>query len=131
MKLRFRINSGIRARLFQLVIVALLPALGFIIYHAGEQRQKALRDAETEALCAARLVAANQRGLMDSPGQLLVALSELPEVRNDDGGVCGVLFARWIEKYRPYANLGVANLNGDVICSARPSPTAVNIADRL
>lgn len=131
MRFRFRINSGIRARLFQLVIVALLPALGFIIYHASEQRQKAVRDAENEALRAARLVAASQRRLIDSSGHLLVALSELPEVRGGDAQVCGALFARLLGKYRVYANLGVANLDGDVICSGRPTPTVVNIADRL
>ena len=130
MKIRFRINSGLRARLFQLVIVALLPALGLIIYHAGEQRRKAVSDAENEALRAARLVAANQQRLIDSSGHLLVALSELPEVRNGDAQACGALFARLLGKYRLYASLGVANLDGDVICSARSMPAAVNIADR-
>jgi signal transduction histidine kinase len=129
-KFRFRINSGLRARLFQLVIVALLPALGLIIYHAGEQRRKAVSDAENEALRAARLVAANQRRLIDSSGHLLVALSELPEVRNGDARACGALFARLLEKYRLYANLGVANFAGDVVCSGLPTPSAVNIADR-
>ncbi len=130
MNFRFRNNSGLRARLFQLVIVALLPALGLIIYHAGEQRRIAVRDAENQALRAARLVAANQRRLIDSSGHLLVALSELPEVRNGDRQACDALFARLLEKYPPYANLGVANLDGDVICSARLTPTAVNIADQ-
>jgi len=130
-KLRIRINSGIRGRLFQLVIVALLPALGLIIYHAGEQRRKAVSDAENDALRAARLVAANQRRLIDSSGHLLAALSELPEVRNGDGPACGALFARLLEKFRPYANLGVANIDGNVICSSRPAPTAENISDRL
>jgi len=83
-KFRIRINSGLRARLFQLVIIALLPALGVITYHASEQRRKAVRDAENQALRAARLVAANQRRLIDSSGHLLVALSELPAVRIGD-----------------------------------------------
>ncbi|MBM2802178.1 MAG: putative Histidine kinase [Deltaproteobacteria bacterium] len=130
MRFRIRINSGLRARLFQLVFVALLPALGLIIYHAGEQRQKAVRDAENQALRAARLVAANQRSLIDSSGHLLVALSELPEVRNGDAQACGALFARLLDKYRIYANLAVANPDGDVVCSGRPTPMAVNIADR-
>lgn len=131
MKFRIRINSGLRARLFQLVIIALLPALGVITYHASEQRRKAVRDAENQALRAARLVAANQRRLIDSSGHLLVALSELPAVRIGDGQDCSALFARLLEKYPLYTNLGVANLGGDVICSARPTPMAVNIADRL
>ncbi|HLN85717.1 MAG TPA: cache domain-containing protein, partial [Candidatus Limnocylindrales bacterium] len=101
------------------------------IYHAGEQRRKAVSDAGNDALRAARLVAANQRRLIDSSGHLLVALSELPEVRNGDGQACGALFARLLEKYRLYANLGVANLNGNVVCSGRPAPTAVNVADLL
>ena len=112
------------------MFVALLPALGLIIYHAGEQRQKAVRDAENQALRAARLVAANQRSLIDSSGHLLVALSELPEVRNGDAQACGALFARLLDKYRIYANLAVATLAGDVVCSGRPTPMAVNIADR-
>jgi len=129
-RFRFRINSGLRARLIQLVFVALLPALGLSIYHAGEQQRKGIADAEREALRAARLVAANQRRLLDSSGHLLVALSELPEVRYGDVEACSNLFARLLEKYRVYANLGMANLDGDVICSGVPLPTAVNIADR-
>lgn len=131
MKFRFRINSGFRARLFQLVIVALLPALGLIIYQAGEQRRKAVSDAEIAALRAARLVAANQRRLIDSSGHLLVTLSELPEVRSGDRRACAALFTRLREKYRLYTNLGVANLDGEVICSGRPAATTVNIADHL
>ena len=131
MRFRFRLNSGLRARLFQLTLVALLPALGFIIYHAGEQRRKAVSDAENEALRAARLVAANHRRLIDSSGHLLVALSELPEVRNGDAQACGALFERLLEKYRLYANLGVAKLDGDVVCSGRPTQMVANIADGL
>jgi signal transduction histidine kinase len=116
--------------LFQLVIVALLPAFGLIIYHSGEQRNRAVRDAQYETLRLARLVASNQRRLIDSSGHLLIALSQLPVVRDGERTACSELFARLLKEYRPYANLGVANLNGDVICSARPLPAAASIADR-
>jgi signal transduction histidine kinase/HAMP domain-containing protein len=129
-RFRFRFNSGLRARLFQLVSVALLPALALIIYHASEQRQKAISDAENEALRAARLVAADQRRLIDSSGHLLLALSELPDVRDGDVAGCGALFTQLLDKYRIYANLGVADLSGNIICSGLAQSTVMNIADR-
>lgn len=128
--MRFRVNTNLRARLFQLVSIALLPALGLIIYHAGEQRSKAVSDAENEALRTARVVAAEQRRFVDSSGHLLIALSQLPEVRNLDGRACNVLFARLLKHYRSYANLGVAALDGKVLCSGRPLQFEANVADR-
>src|SRR5262245_22821852 len=130
MHMRFRLNSSLRARLFQLVVVALLPAFGLIVYHSGEQRKKALVDAENEALRLARVVAANEQRLIDSSGHLLIALAQLPAVRNGDAEACSALFARLLREYPPYANLGVASLDGSVICSARPLPNAANIGDR-
>jgi signal transduction histidine kinase/HAMP domain-containing protein len=112
------------------VIVALLPAFGLIIYHSGEQRSRAVRDAQFETLRLARLVASNQRRLIDSSGHLLIALSQLPVVRDGERTACSELFARLLKEYRPYANLGLANLHGDVICSARPLPEATTIADQ-
>ncbi len=130
MHIRFRFNSGLRARLFQLVVVALLPAIGLILYQLGEQRAQAVKEAQNEALRLARLIASNQRRLIDSSGHLLIALSQLPDVRNGDRRACSLLFARLLKEYRPYANLGVANIAGDVTCSALPLSEKTNLGDR-
>ncbi len=128
--MRIRLNTNLRARLFQLVFVALLPALGLIIYHAGEQSSKAVSDAENEMLRMARVVAAEQRRFIDSSGHLLIALSQLPAVRQLDKRECSILFARLLKGYHSYSNLAVATVDGNVVCSGRATELGTNVADQ-
>ncbi|MBM2804109.1 MAG: putative Histidine kinase [Deltaproteobacteria bacterium] len=127
--MRIRLNTNLRVRLFQLVFIALLPALGLIVYHAGEQSSKAVSDAENEALRMARVVAADQRRFIDSSGHLLIALSQLAEVRSLDVRACSALFARLLKEYRSYSNLGVATVDGNIVCSGRRLQIGTNVAD--
>ena len=127
---RFRLNTNLRGRLLQLVFISLLPALAVILFDAGEQRSKAIGNAENEALRAARLVAAEQQRVIDSAGDLLIALSQLPAVRRLDGPACSALFTRLLREDRSYANLEVATVDGKMVCSGRPTQIATNVAEQ-
>lgn len=123
-------HSSLRARLIQLVLVAVLPALILILYSAGEQRIKDSQEAKREALRLVRVVAASQHRLVDSARHLLIALSLLREVRLQDGNACGALFANLLKEYPFYVNFGAADINGKQYCSALPKHNSVSIADR-
>ncbi|HEY7221493.1 MAG TPA: GAF domain-containing protein [Candidatus Binatia bacterium] len=123
-------HPSLRARLIHLVLVAVLPALGVILYSAAEQRIKDSRNAESEALRLVRVVSTGQQRLIDSTRHMLVALSRLAEVRNLDGPACSALLADLLKGYPLYSNLGAANARGEQVCSAKPLTRPVNIADR-
>jgi hypothetical protein len=112
------------------VLVALLPALGLIIYGAREQRQNAAASAETEALRLARILSASHQRLIDSTRHLLVALARIPEIRKGGRAACIALLSDLIEEYPLYSDLAVADLRGEVFCRARSAEIPSNIADR-
>ena len=73
--------SSLRFRLILLVLLAVLPALGLILYTAVEQRRLATTEVQENALRLARFAAADQDNLIEGARQLLIALARLPEIR--------------------------------------------------
>lgn len=123
---------GLRARLFFLVALAVLPAVGLLVFTYLEQRQDAKEASRDHALQLTR-IAAGEADLVTQQGrQLLVGLSRLDEVRNRQPEACGALFGDLLDQFPLYANLGVAGTDdGLVWCSALPQSAPVNVADRL
>ncbi|MDD5468655.1 MAG: GAF domain-containing protein [Anaerolineales bacterium] len=122
--------SSIRSRLFLLVLLAALPALGLALYTSQVQHNQAAVDAQAEALRLTRLAASNQEALIEAGQQLLITLAQLPVVRGEDAAACDAFFASLLPQYSYYANLGVVAPNGDLLCSALPHPNPVSYADR-
>jgi len=129
--MRIRLNLSLRVRLFELVAIALLPAFGLIVYHSEEQRQQVVADAANAAQRYARFVASDIRRVIDSSGHLLMALAQLPEVQNSDHNACNRVFARIITEYRVYGDIGVADSDGRILCSAAPPEARPRIDDLL
>jgi steroid delta-isomerase-like uncharacterized protein len=122
--------SRLRVRLVLLVLLAVLPALGLLLYSANEQRQQAVAEAQDDALRLARLASTNQEHLIDGTRQLLVVLARLPEVNGGDAASCRSLLAALLARYSLYANLGVIAPDGALVCSAVPTQGRVNLGDR-
>ncbi len=122
---------GLRARLLLLGTLTLLPAFGFILYSAVEQRREAADQAREDALHLLQLAALDQKHLVGSARQQLLTLAQLPIVRNPAlAGQCARTFARLRKLYPHYNNLGVADRQGNIYCSGAPLAAPVNIADR-
>lgn len=122
--------SSLRVRLFFLVLTAVLPALGLVFYTALEQRRSATVEAQETALRLARLASGNQGQLIGGVRQLLVSLSQLPEIRSGDAEGCSAFLSKLLQQYPLYANLGAASADGMVFCSALPAHVPVNLSDR-
>lgn len=125
-----RSSIGLRARLLSLVLAAVIPAFGLIGYTAIEQRQEAARNAEKDAMNLVRLAAREQGQLIASTHQLLMSLARLPSIRTPGDASCNRVLADLHKPYPYYTNFGVATLDGNVFCSARPLTQPINIADR-
>ena len=129
--MRLRLNPSLRARLFEMVAIALLPAFGLIVYHSEEQRHHAVVDGARVAHRYARFIASDIHRVIDSSGHLLMALAQLREVQNADHEACNQIFAKIIKEYRMYSDLGIADRNGRILCSASMPESRPRIADLI
>src|SRR5262245_39361753 len=84
--------ASLRVRLIILVLIAVLPALGLVIYTAVEQRRQGVEHAATNALALVRIAAINQDQHLEATRQLLLTLTLLKEVRTQDRAACQALF---------------------------------------
>jgi hypothetical protein len=126
---RFSLSS-LRVRLLLLVLTAVLPALGLVFYTALEQRRSATAEVQETALRLARLASSNQGQLIGGVRQLLVSLSQLPEIRAREDAACSAFLSKLLQQYPLYANLGVAARNGDIFCSGLLQSRIHNATDR-
>ncbi len=121
--------SGIRFRLIILVLLALIPALGLIVYTGLERRGHDRDIAMVEAINLARITCSAYEHLIESTSQLLMSLGKtLP---GPGHATCPSVLADLLQLYPTYyTGLLVANRNGDVLCSAPAITRPVNLADR-
>lgn len=124
-------SAGLRVRLFFLVALSLLPALALIVYSSLLVRETSLLEAKSQTLAFVRRIATENDDLIAYSRELLAGLSRLPAVQEFASPTeCGHLLAGMKKTGSRFANLGVADLGGKVVCSAIPFVGDVNIADR-
>src|SRR3989304_8759558 len=122
--------SSLRIRLLPLVLLAVIPALGLILYTGLEQRRQAVVEAQKAAQRLIRLFSVEQERLIEGTHQPLVTLTPLPEVRSGDSAACNTLSAKLGKRYQYYTNLGAIKANGDLFCSGLSFTGRINVAGR-
>jgi predicted ester cyclase len=122
--------KNLRVRFMFLVLLAVLPALGLLIYTTSEQRDLVVADARSEANRLASLAAADEERQIEGTRQLLVVLARLPEVRSADAAACNTLLADLVINFPAYANLGVIAPDGHLTCSGLPTSGSTDLSDR-
>jgi signal transduction histidine kinase len=125
-----KLFASLRARLILLVLLAVIPALGLILYTGAEQRRLAAENTRADALSLARLLAADHARIIEETRQLLLTLTHLSEVRPGESAACSLLFAGLLEEHPQYTNLGAATLQGKVFCSAVDLGLPTNLAGK-
>ena len=127
---RLRSFFNLRTRLILLVLLALLPALGIMLYTAAETRQREAEQIEAEALTLAQVISADQESLIVGARQLLIALSQIRDVQSGDPALCRSRLVELLKLYPNYTGFGVAQLDGEVLCSTAPSAQPINAAEQ-
>ncbi len=122
--------SSLRTRLVLLVLLAVVPALGLILYTASEQRRTATLEVEQNTLRLARLAANNQKQVVEATRQILTVLAQLPIIRQGSSAECDRLLVDLLKQYPTYANFAVVDRQGNKICSAFSNGVPINLADR-
>jgi signal transduction histidine kinase len=122
--------SKLRVRLLALVLFAILPALGLVLYTAFEQRRAAIKEATTIAQRTVGFAAAAQKQHIEACRQLLLTLSQLKEVRPERRQEAEALFRSLLEVHPIYANIGAIGMDGYLFASGLPVTNRVYVGDR-
>lgn len=128
--MKVKLGSSLRTRLLSVVLVAVLPPLGLLGFMGLQTRSMAADNTLAEAMRLGRVASAAHEKIISSVHQLLTILSVLPEIREPNSAGCQNLLAT-LRASQPFiANIGVIDLNGDIICSGLPMTSPINAADR-
>ncbi|GAB4413546.1 MAG: hypothetical protein OHK0032_09650 [Thermodesulfovibrionales bacterium] len=124
------LRLGIKIKLIILVLTVALPLFGFHLYHVFRDLRQARGEARRWSLHQAHMVSSEVDAFLHGGRQILTALSEIPEVKNQEWGKCIAILSRLNPQYPHYENLFVIEGTGYVRCSAVPQDRPVNVQDR-
>ncbi|MBE0434685.1 MAG: response regulator [Methylomicrobium sp.] len=130
--LRESLSIGLRGRLLLLVFVSSIPAFGLIIYSAIEDHKAAEREAREQTRALAARIADKQNRLFEETRQLLVLLSNIPYVTVPELlPRCQESLPR-IHRQNPlFADIGMTDSEGNLLCNALNFKNPANFADQL
>ena len=119
----------IRGRLIIIVLAALLPALGVILWTSLEQRDEAIRNAEQQTLLLARNFAEQQQELTASTQQILRTLADIHNFHDHNYDLCLKTLRMVDERNDVYSHLLIVNPDGSIYISSKGIQDH-NISDR-
>lgn len=122
-------HMSLMVRLFMLVLIAVLPAIGIQAYNEYDLRQAREDDIRQRVVQITKQFGEEMGELREGARQLLLALGQLPAVKAQDTAACGPLFASLETKYANYSMLGAADAAGRVFCSSA-TKTEMSVADQ-
>src|SRR5215469_13168497 len=122
-------DMGLTGRLFLLVFIAVLPAMGIQAYNEYDLRAARTRDIQQQVVQITKQFGEEMGELREGARQLLVALGQAPTVKRQQAEACNVLFASTKENFVNYALLGAADSKGNIFCASE-SLSYSSVADQ-
>jgi signal transduction histidine kinase/CheY-like chemotaxis protein len=110
--------SSLLSRLFVLLAAAMLPAIAIQAFNETDLRRTREIEVHDEALGLAKLIAAEQRQIVDGVHQALIALSELPAIKAKDIQGCNAYLSRIKQRYPEFIAFIAVDINGDSFCES-------------
>ncbi len=120
---------SLRERLVILMVAAILPLFALSFWLALRETRSATQHTQSQLKFAAALVAANQDAAVESAKQLLGAIAAVEELRGDRSQ-CQGYFERLRGRYPRYANIGLLDPDGRVLCHANGALGDASASDR-
>jgi signal transduction histidine kinase len=122
-----RMRFSLMVRLFALVVIAVLPAIGIQAYNEYDLRQSREADIRQRVVQITKQFGEEMGELREGARQLLLALGQLPSVKGRRTDECSSLFASLETQYANYSLLAAADTEGRIFCSS--SNTYASVAD--
>lgn len=121
--------QSLRARLFILATLAVLPAVVLISYTAIQQQKVATESTQEQASKLASLIARKHEDLTEKSRYLLTALSRVPSLLKP-GPECHEILEQFLKGNPYYANIGVLDPKGMAYCSGLPMDKPIDLSFR-
>ncbi len=116
--------------LLLLALVSTLPLAGALLYSALEMR-RATRAAAASGLATTLVRAADElRGALAKSRQLVTFLAIDSALAEGGPLACTERLGRLFTELTGYSNIYVLDRRGELVCSARPAPLRLDLADR-
>ncbi len=119
-------RMSLTVRLFLLVTIAVLPALGIQAYNEYDLRRSREADIRDRVVQITKQFGEEMGELREGARQLLIALAQLPAVKSESANDCSTLLASLKPAYANYNLMGAADAEGRVFCtSGKTSLTSI------
>jgi two-component system sensor histidine kinase/response regulator len=120
------VRIGLTGRLFLLVVLAVVPALGIQAWNEYDQRIAREDDIRQHVIEITRQFGEEIGVLREGARQLLLALAQLDPVKFQQPDACRALFSKLKSRFANYSLLGVADTSGRVFCASGPASSSVS-----
>ena len=122
-------NGRTRNRVFLIVFVAFLPAIGIFLFAKSHQRDAAIQEYGESLLRSVHVSAVEYERFIEEGRGILASLAEFPEVRQ--GGVqCSQRLATILPHLPQYTTLSLIGLDGYLICGSLSPSGSLYLGDR-
>ena len=113
--MRFSFFPSIRATLVFLVLLAVLPALGIMLYSGYTLRENMIRDAETSALRQIQVMASHHEQVVENARLLLATLAKAREMLTLDPLGAQLLLEEMLSRNDSYVALALSDPEGRIV----------------
>lgn len=112
-----RVSFSLRQRLLSLIVLAVLPAIGLLFYHALRESRLAAESSRRTVVRMAGLAADNYGQFVRTARMLLEILARVPL---EDKPVCGDLLEAAADRFPEFDHIAVFEFDGRVRCGSWP-----------
>ena len=113
---------SVRAHLFALVFAVVVPLVALLSYDLYQDTEKNSQQVNAASLALAQITASDTEHFLNDAVELMQRIARRPLVRAVDPQHCDPVFAEFHDLNPKYANIGVIDTSGKVICSAVIQP---------
>lgn len=118
------------ARLFLLVLLAVLPALTIQLHGVLQRRADREQEIVVQAERLLQMVEREQTHLIASARLMVAAVTEAAFLRSGDFGRCQDYLVRLVARSADYRTISVAGRDGRILCSGAPENVGASILDQ-
>jgi len=123
-------HYSLHRTLFFMVIHAIIPLIGLVIYITLGTKSMLLKSAEFSLLDLTRIASSKFVEQVNDVNKILSTLEVIGIFDPQNPDLCNQLVRRVQVENPRFSVIGVADTKGDLYCSSYPEPPTVNIADR-
>lgn len=122
---------SLRFKLIVVVIIAAAPAWALLLQMASRERERETEAARERTLRVARLISQEHWRVLESAHGVLMTLAQMPALKNGDMETAHKHMLALHSAFPSYyETFGFADLQGNILLSAVPTSSPLNIRDR-